>query len=193
MSDAQADPRQPPAGTCSQGSPAVATPASTTEVGNAFRDLVCDLLRTKYPDLRIEKRLSGTKVDIRFTSEGLAREVWAVECKDYAKPLDKGYVASSIFSVYHPMLDKREVDRVLIVSRKGLSPDALEYVESLRGFSHKTYDELAEALVGLKRYIQHLASLRPTDDTEYIEARLEGHLSRATLLSHRVPTCEVPA
>ena len=85
MSDALADASQAPAGG--------ETP-STTEVGNAFRDVVCDLLRTKYPDLRIEKRLSGTKVDIRFTSEGLAREVWAVECKDYAKPLDKGYVAS---------------------------------------------------------------------------------------------------
>ncbi len=119
MSDALADPLQPSAGTSSPASPAAATPGSTTEVGNAFRDLVCDLLRTKYPDLRIEKRLSGTKVDIRFTSEGLAREVWAVECKDYAKPLDKGYVAGSIFSVYHPMLDKREVDRVLIVSRRG--------------------------------------------------------------------------
>lgn len=179
MSDALADSLLPSAGTSSPASPAAATPGSTTEVGNAFRDLVCDLLRTKYPDLRIEKRLSGTKVDIRFTSEGLAREVWAVECKDYAKPLDKGYVAGSIFSVYHPMLDKREVDRVLIVSRKGLSTDAQEYVDSLRGFSHKTYDELAEALVGLKRYIQHLALLRPTDDTEYIEARLEGHAQPA--------------
>ncbi len=153
--------------------------ASTTEVGNAFRDLVCDLLRTKYTDLRIEKRLSGTKVDIRFTSEGLAHETWAVECKDYAKPLDKGYLSREIFSVYHPMVERREVDSVLIVTRKGLSPDAQEYVDSLRGFSHKTYEQLAEALVGLRGYIRHLASLRPTDDTEYIEARLDGQAQHA--------------
>lgn len=114
MSDTQSVPCVAPAGLAAPDA------ASTTEIGNAFRDLVCDLLRTKYADLRIEKRLSGTKVDIRFTSEGLARELWAVECKDYGKPLDK-YVSSSIFSLYHPMLEKREVDRVLIVSRKGLT------------------------------------------------------------------------
>jgi hypothetical protein len=132
------------------------------------------LLRTKYPDLRIEKRLSGTKVDIRFTNEGFAREVWAVECKDYSKRLDKGYVGSEIFPLYHPMLEKREVDRVLIVSRNGLTTDAEEYVGSLKGFSHLTYERLAEALVGLRGYIEHLATLKPTDETDYIEARLEG-------------------
>ena len=149
-------------------------PASTTEVGNAFRDLVCDLLRTKYTDLRIEKRLSGTKTDIRFTSEGLAREVWAVECKDYAKTLDKGYLSREIFPVYHPMLLRREVDRVLIVTRNGISTDGQEFLDSLMGFSHKTYEQLAESLVGLRGYIDHLAHLRPTDDTVYIEARLDG-------------------
>lgn len=152
---------------------------STSEVGNAFRDAVCDLLRTKYPDLRVERRVAGTKVDIRFTSDGLAREVWAVECKDYAKPLDKGYVSRDIYPLYRPMLDTGDVDRVLIVSRNGLTTDAQDYVDSVRGFSHKTYVQLAEDMVGLRRYIQHLASLRPTDDAEYIEARLEGESASA--------------
>lgn len=148
---------------------------STTETGNAFRDLVCDLLRTKYPDLRIEKRISGTKTDIRFSREDLGRsEIWAVECKDYAKPLDKGYVSREIYPLYQVMLDRGEIDRVLVISRKGLSTDADDFVRSWKGASHLTYEQLAESLVGLKRYIEHLAGLRPTEETDYVEARLDG-------------------
>ncbi len=149
--------------------------ASTTEVGNAFRDLVCDLLRTKYPDLRVERRIAGTKVDIRFTKEDLGRtDVCAVECKDYAKPLDKGYVSKEIYPLYEPMLRNGEISRVLIVSRAGVTTDADEYIRAWTGASHLTYEQLAESLVGLRRYIQYLAGLQPTDGTDYVEARLEG-------------------
>jgi len=149
---------------------------STTETGNAFRDLVCDLLRTKYPDLRIEKRVSGTKVDIRFTREDLGRtEVWAVECKDYAKPLDKSYVSKDIYPQYEVMLQRGEIARVLIVTHKGVSTDADDFIQSWKGASQLTYDQLAESLVGLRGYIQHLAGLRATEGgTDYIEARLEA-------------------
>ena len=37
---------------------------STTEVGNVFRDQICTLLRTKYPDAEVERRIDGTKVDM---------------------------------------------------------------------------------------------------------------------------------
>ena len=61
-------------------------PLNTTERGDRFRDLVCDLLKTKYPNLRVEVRESGTKVDICFTREDFGKtEIWAVECKDYGK------------------------------------------------------------------------------------------------------------
>ncbi|MES2784748.1 MAG: NACHT domain-containing protein [Pseudomonadota bacterium] len=149
---------------------------STTESGNAFRDLVCDLLRTKYPDLSTEKRISGTKADIRFSREDLGRtEVWAVECKDYTRPLDKGYVSREIHPLYEVMLQRGEIARVLIVTRKGVSTDADEFIRSWKGASHLTYEQLAESLVGLRGYIQHLAGLRATEGgTDYVEARLEA-------------------
>lgn len=150
-------------------------PLSTTQRGDRFRDLVCDLLRTKYLNLKVEVRESGTKVDIRFTREDFGKtEVWAVECKDYSSRLEKSYVSSQIYPQYEVMRDKGRVDRILIVSRCGVTTDAQEFIDDWRGASHQTYDELAESVFGLKPYITHLAELRPTEQTEYVEARLEG-------------------
>jgi hypothetical protein len=147
---------------------------STTETGNAFRDSVCDLLRTRYPGLRIEKRAAGTKVDIRFVHDDFGRsQIWAVECKDYSKPLEKSYVTTQIYPQYNVMQANREVDRVLIVSRKGVSTDAQDFIDAWPGASHQTYEQLAETLVGLKGFVQSLASLRPTEAHQYVEARLQ--------------------
>ena len=44
---------------------------STTQQGDAFRDLVADLLRTRYPDTATEQRIAGTKVDITFSDYNL--------------------------------------------------------------------------------------------------------------------------
>lgn len=151
-------------------------PLNTTERGDRFRDLVCDLLKTKYPNLRVEVRESGTKMDICFTREDFGKtEIWAVECKDYGKRLDKSYVSAQIYPQYQVMQVRGRIDRVLIVTRSGVSPDAQAFIDDWRGASHQTYDQLAESVFGIKPYIRHLAELRPTDQTEYIEARLEGH------------------
>ena len=69
-----------------------------TEIGNAFRDLVCELLRTKFSDAQVEQRINGTKVDILFSRDDElgSRELVAVECKDYAKPLTKTMISTEI-------------------------------------------------------------------------------------------------
>lgn len=150
-------------------------PTNTTATGNAFRDSVCDLLRTRYPNLRVEKREAGTKVDIRFVQHEFGRsETWAVECKDYAEPLTKSYITSQIWPQYHTMQESGSVQRVLIVTRKGISqPDAQDFVDSWKGASHLTYEQLAEHLVGLRAYIEYLSGLKATDAHEYVEARFD--------------------
>ena len=152
---------------------------------------MCDLLRTKYPNLRAEVRESGTKVDIRFTREDFGKtEIWAVECKDYSSRLDKNYVSSQIYPQYEVMRDKGRVDRILIVSRSGVSTDAQEFIDNWRGASHQTYDQLAESVFGIKPYITHLAALRPTDLTEYVEARLEGFTEPAIQIVENWLQCD---
>ncbi|MBU7572618.1 MAG: NACHT domain-containing protein [Hydrogenophaga sp.] len=83
-------------------------------------------------------------------------------------------MSSQIYPQYEVMRDKGRVDRMLIVSSCGVSTDAQEFIDDWRHASHQTYDELAESVFGLRPYITHLAELRPTEQTEYVEARLEG-------------------
>ncbi len=148
---------------------------NTTAVGNAFRDVVCQLLRTQHQDARVEQRIGGTKVDILFSQLVFGRrEIFAVECKDYSSALTKTYISQNIYPVYEPLLRSGDIRRLLIVSRKPIGADAAAYVENWQGVSHQTFEELAESLVGLRPYIEKLAFLRPTDDTDYVDARLEN-------------------
>ncbi|MBC7610054.1 MAG: NACHT domain-containing protein [Polaromonas sp.] len=157
----------------------VSSEQSTTEQGDTFRDLVADLLRTRYPDTATEQRIAGTKVDITFSNYSLGRtSKVAVECKDYAKPLTKTYIAEKIRSVYDVMLTSGEIDQVLIVSRVPISADAEALVKAWRGASHQTYHQLAESLLGLRHYVSTLAEIK-TGDSEYVEARFDTNKKTA--------------
>lgn len=148
---------------------------STTEVGDTFRDSVCQLLRTQFPDVVPEKWIGGTKVDIYFTQHAFGkRDRIAVECKNYDTPLTKSYIERDIFPKYHPMLDSNLIDSVVIVSRKHLGSAARAYVDALRGVRHQTFEELEEHLLGVRGYVEGLATLRPTEDAEYVEGRFVG-------------------
>lgn len=148
---------------------------STTSSGDDFRDLVASLLRTQYSDVDVEQRRGGTKIDITFSKHEFGSPtVFGVECKNYSKPLTKTYIAEKIFPIYEPLLNNGHIDRLLIVSQRPLNSDASAYVRDWRRVSHQTYEELAESMVGLRRYVEDLAKLRPTDDTEYVEARINS-------------------
>lgn len=151
--------------------------SSTTAIGNAFRDTVCELLRTKYPDAQVEQYISGTKVDISYSmDDGMGgRELVAVECKDYDEALTKSFIATEIYPTYNVMLSGGHVQKVLIVSRKPLGAAAFDYVKGWRGATHRTFDELSGDLLGLGAYLKALANRTPTGDGEYIETRLDGH------------------
>lgn len=146
-----------------------------TEVGDSFRDSVCQLLRTQFPDAVPETWIGGTKVDIYFTQHTFGkRDRIAVECKNYDAPLTKSYIERDIFSKYHPLFESRLIDSVVIVSRKPLGSAALAYVDTWRGARHQTFEELEEYLLGVRGYVEGLATLRPTEDAEYVEGRFAG-------------------
>lgn len=148
---------------------------NTTEQGDAFRDLVADLLRTRYPDTATEQRIAGTKVDITFSSYNLGRtDRFAVECKDFTRPLTKTYISEKIRPAYDAMMSSGEVDQVVIISKLPLGADAEAFVKSWRGASHQTYDQLAESLLGLRQFVTALAEIK-TGDSEYVEARFVGN------------------
>jgi NACHT domain/Restriction endonuclease len=148
---------------------------SSTQKGDSFRDLVADLLRTQYPDAGVEERIGGTKIDIVFTKyEFGSYRKFAVECKDYESPLTKSYIAQNIYTVYNPLIDSNDIDAVIVVSKKPLGADAAAYFKNWRGATHQTYEQLAESLLGLRRYIENLATGKGSDDSLYIEGRIDG-------------------
>lgn len=148
---------------------------STTEQGDAFRDLVADLLRTRYPDTATEQRIAGTKIDITFSSYNLGRtDKFAVECKDYGKALTKTLIAEKIYPIYSAMLATGEIDQVRIVSKLPLGADAEAFVKAWRGASHQTYHQLTESLLGLRNYVTSLAEIK-IGDSEYVEARFDKY------------------
>ena len=146
---------------------------SSTEIGDSFRDLVCELLRTRFFDAKPEQFIAGTKVDIVFTQPNWGRQQRvAVECKNYDKPLTKADF-EGIYGKYQPMLESRSVDQVLVVSNKPIGAPASAYLDNWRNANHQTFRELEESLLGLRPYIQSLAKLVPTVDLQYIEARFD--------------------
>ena len=150
------------------------TNESSTLVGDSFRDAVCTLLRTQYPDAATEANINGTKVDIVFTRVDFGKRLkMGVECKNYDTPLTKTQIEREIYLKYHPLLESRAIDGVLVVSRKALNSAAGDYMRGWRLAAHLTIQELEESLLGIRRYIEALADLRPTDDAAYIEARFQ--------------------
>ncbi|MDE2400183.1 MAG: NACHT domain-containing protein [Burkholderiales bacterium] len=148
--------------------------ASTIEIGDSFRDAVCDLLRTQFPDAKPEQYLGGTKVDILFSTLSFGkRERFAVECKNYDVALTKADF-EKIYAKYQPLIEGRQIERVLIVSQHTIGAPASDYVGTWRAASHLTIRELEEFLLGIRRYIEALADLQPTEDAQYVEARFAG-------------------
>ena len=157
--------------------------ASTTAKGNAFRDQVATLLRTRYREVETEQSLGGTDVDIVFTTylHGI-KQTFAVECKDYASVLTKTYIAEKIWPHYAPMVQKGTVDHVMIVSRRPIGSDAESFLRETGKVSHRTLQRLTEELIGFRSYVEHLAKRPATDEAEYIEGRFQGD-DRTALVS----------
>lgn len=150
--------------------------ANTARQGNAFRDVVAALLRTQFEDVATEREIAGTAIDITFSKlEFGSWKRFAVECKDYDRPLTKGYISKNIKSVYDPMFEqgpKESIHHVLIVSKHPLAPAARSYVDSIPRYSHQTYDQFSESILGIRRYVEGIARLvDPAQAAEYVAAR----------------------
>ncbi|MFM0514932.1 NACHT domain-containing protein [Paraburkholderia sp. RL17-373-BIF-A] len=148
--------------------------------GDAFRDAIADVLRTKYSDVRTEVRLGNSKkVDIVFSRHDFGRRTtFGVECKDYARPLTKEQIKTEIYSDYDPLVSSRELDRVIIATSKDVGADARGYVENVPWLSIQTQRQLEDELLGLHDYIEWLARLFENENqlsSYYVEARLVEH------------------
>lgn len=150
---------------------------STTEIGNAFRDAVAALLRTKHDSVQIEKPVGGKNIDIVYSEQRYGRtERVGVECKDYSRPLTATMITREILSDYRDILDGSEIDYLLIIGRRPIGGAAKARINAVRNVNYLTYEELEEDLLGLRGYVEGLSDMFSDRGLEsyYIEAKFDG-------------------
>ncbi|RQQ13289.1 NACHT domain-containing protein [Burkholderia stagnalis] len=156
--------------------------SSTTDAGNAFRDAVASLLRTKYADVQTEVLVGHKKVDVVYRYVEYGRTITVgVECKNYAAPLTKDQIRSEIWADYSSLVEERKLHMVIVVAPKDINAMARAYVDGIPSLRFQTYEQFEDSLIGLNDYVVSLAGMFAASELEsyYVEARFEGHNASA--------------
>jgi hypothetical protein len=127
----------------------------TKNRGSELRDSVARLLSIKYSTVETEKRIATTTADVFYIDDNSSFPLRvAVECKDWASPLTSNDLAS-IYNLYKPSLDSREIDRLLIVSRHELGMQPSESLSKLQSVGHKQFDAFVHSLMNFALLLQN--------------------------------------
>jgi hypothetical protein len=136
--------------------------------GDSFRDRVADILRARYGQADVERKVGGKDADIVFSFAypgGHPIRV-AVECKDWARPLQSKQI-TNIYSEYIPAFNNNEIDSLWIVARKPIRAEQKEttrtYGIKLRIFS---IEELVHQIIDFSSYMNHLIEEFRKDDLD---------------------------
>lgn len=150
---------------------------STTEIGDALRDQVIDLLEAEGHKVSREIRIGTKKVDILLEIDDEFRpQKIAVECKNLAKNMSQGEL-NAIWADYMSLYDKGEVTGVFVISRLDFSPEAKAYAKDRGGrleiFSIKEFED---NLLGFRKYCREVRDLFNEGGLEkyYIKSSMEG-------------------
>jgi hypothetical protein len=145
--------------------------------GDSFRNRVADVLRARYGQADIERKVGGKNADILFLLPypgGTPIRV-AVECKDWATPLRSKHI-TSIFAEYTPAFEANEIDSLWIVSARSIQAEQKEtartYGIKLRVF---TLEGLIDQIIDFSPYLNYLIDEFSRDnlDQYYIMPRTD--------------------
>lgn len=141
--------------------------ATTTEIGDAFRDQIVALLKISGFEVTSEIISVHKKVDIRFEARALGRRRrYALEAKKYKAPLVKDDLVK-IVADYEPLLHK-EIDEILIVSPFPVrSASANAYLASRNDVTHRSFLEFQEDVMGFDGYLRYLIRGHEQDGLEH--------------------------
>lgn len=149
---------------------------STTSAGNALRDYVLSLLKSKFPDAQSESKAEWKNADIIFSMMELGKRIRvAVECKNYSRAL-KTSDFSSVIMGYQSAIESGAINLLLVVSNKPVEAASRKLIETTRTLRFMTLTELESWIVGLEPYVEALAEEFNTDEVHkyYVEGRFEG-------------------
>ena len=98
--------------------------------------------------------MGGKKVDIvcKVSRHGKATDLY-VEVKDYERALGRSDLAS-IYADYSGLMGRGQSASLLIVTRRGLSTSAEEFIDTQPSMFHQTIWEIEDEVLGLLPYVQ---------------------------------------
>jgi len=132
--------------------------AESTRPWQVFEKTVGELLSLCGYNVSAEQLLGHKKVDHVASREEMGKPwIYAVECKDLASRVDKGFLLQ-IEADYRPLYEKRLIDAVLLVTRNGVTPAAEALIEESRLIRHRTLEQLKISLLDLRRYLRDISN-----------------------------------
>jgi hypothetical protein len=100
-----------------------------------------------------EQIIGHKKVDLLARSTTFGKEcLTAVECKDYGKAVDAEEV-KTIYVDYSALIDSGIITDILLVTRSGVTPSALTFIQSKNNYYHRTLDELFTSIINFGPYL----------------------------------------
>ncbi|HEX2479964.1 MAG TPA: restriction endonuclease [Geminicoccaceae bacterium] len=145
--------------------------------GDTFRDDVAAMLRADGWEVRLEVKVGSMRVDVLAEKRDFdRRRRLAVECKDWARPLNKDDL-SHIKAKYDELVDNNDVDHILVVAPLPLAADPKAYVDRNPRLRFQTFAELVRSVFDAERYLRSLVDQFDEDGlaSYYVPIRLDGN------------------
>lgn len=154
-------------------------------VGDELRDRVANLLRVKFQNVEVEKRVITTTADVFFvddTNSIFPRRI-AIETKDWKKSLTSADIAE-IHTLYAPALSSREIDHLWIIGKHPLSGSPKMSVDLLDNVKYSTFEEFRASLMNFTSMLNHniLAFEQSEASNFFIDTRVRN--SEVKLFDH---------
>ena len=129
---------------------------STIKKGNAFRDVVADVLRAAGFRANTEVKINYKNVDVEAIWE---RDLfgdpvrYAVEAKHYEGnlPLTE---CSKFAADYGPLISNGDIDHAWLISNSDFTPDGRNAAQAGRNLKAYTFAELQRRLLPIERYLR---------------------------------------
>lgn len=128
--------------------------ASTTEKGNAFRDIIAEFMRAAGYYVETEVNIDGKNVDVLARKKVQFREERiGIEAKDYDGnlPVDK---ANAFVFEYGNLVRNGKLSLGLLVTRQDVTPQGRLPIQNTQGLKHLTWTNLQSEIFRAEQYLQ---------------------------------------
>lgn len=133
--------------------------------GKMFETDVRRLLHLQGWSISPEILINHKKTDGYATKQGDFGETKkiAIECKDYSNQLSLREVVN-IYTDYSSLIEENQIDRVVLITRNGITPSARKFIQTKKNISHQTFSDLQNSIMDFSHYLHDLSALYENDE-----------------------------